>query len=333
MTEDPKPVQKLSYGTHYGNVRTIAELLRDQDDKSWHANMPQQPEHHRYVVWLGCSVTRTAHIADTLSDILRHLGADFVALGGPSHCCGILHNSQGDTAIAENMLRTTAKKFDTFTPEKLLNWCPSCNSELKRLPDSELSDVARDRGSVSTFLADNADRFRFVCDVPMKVAIHSHGGTSEEDRDSVAIRAILAKIPGLEVVELPIEMTFQRHCSDQNVRKHGKAMFLDKLQVWTQTAKREGATHIVTPYHSCHRQILLTQMGLEVEERIDVVNYLTLIARGLGLPERDDTFARFARSGDVDAMMEELAPRIKAQNMDPERARRSLVAHFGHAKG
>jgi hypothetical protein len=85
----------------------------------------------------------------------------------------------------------------------------------------------------------------------------------------------------------------------------------------------------VTLYHSCHRQILLTQAAFPETEQIGVVNYLTLIARGLGLPEREDIFARFAASGDIDAMMGELQPRIETMGLDPTRARQALVAHFG----
>jgi hypothetical protein len=63
------------------------------------------------------------------------------------------------------------------------------------------------------------------------------------------------------------------------------------------------------------------------------VNYLTLIARSLGLVEREDVFARFAGSGDVEAMMVELAPRIAAMGLDPDKARAALAAHFAPAAG
>ena len=105
----------------------------------------------------------------------------------------------------------------------------------------------------------------------------------------------------------------------------------EQARDWIAQAKGQGASHIVTLYHSCHRQIVLIQASFPEDEQIEVVNYLTLIARSLGLPERDDNFARFAKSGDIDAMMEELQPRIATMGLDPARARASLTAHFSRA--
>ena len=61
---------------------------------------------------------------------------------------------------------------------------------------------------------------------------------------------------------------------------------------------------------------------------MNVTNYLTHLARGLGLPERPDTFARFARVRDVDAIMAEITPDLAALGLDPARARRSLEDQF-----
>ena len=334
MSDETKPaaVPSFNYGNHFGNFRVLAELLRDPEKRNWLTTMPREPEHHKYVVWLGCSITRTAHIADTLNDVLTYLEADFVALGGPSNCCGIVHSGQGDKAVADNMLRQTVRKFDAFAPEKMLNWCPSCNTELKkRLPAEDMTETTRGRASVTSFIAENAGRLALATAVPIKVAIHSHGGTPDEDGDGAAVRAILGRIPGLEIVDAPPVTQFQHHCSDANVRKHGKDTYEASLQGWIAEAKRQGATHIVTLYHSCHRQILLTQTAFPEGERIEVVNYLTLIARSLGLAEREDTFARFAKSGDIDAMMGELGPRMETMKLDPDRARKSLTAHFGRS--
>jgi Fe-S oxidoreductase len=324
--------KSFDYAVHFGNFRTIAELLRDPEQRTWLTSMPREPEHHKYVVWLGCSITRTTHIADTLNDVLNYLQADFVTLGGPSNCCGIVHAGNGDKAAADTMLRQTVRKFDAFTPEKMLNWCPSCNTELQtRLPAEARTATTEGRASVTSFLAEQVDRLALKNPVALKVAIHSHGGTPEEDGDGAAVRMILGRVPGLEIIETPPVTQFLRHCSDANVRKHGKSTYEAALRDWIAQAKGQGASHIVTLYHSCHRQIVLIQASFPEDEQIEVVNYLTLIARSLGLPERDDNFARFAKSGDIDAMMEELQPRIATMGLDPARARASLTAHFSRA--
>ncbi len=80
-TEPKQP--PYDFAGHFANVRNVADLMRDPDHQAWISSTPSEPEHHQYVIWLGCNVTKTAHIAESLNDILRHAGADFVALGGP----------------------------------------------------------------------------------------------------------------------------------------------------------------------------------------------------------------------------------------------------------
>ena len=36
-----------------------------------------------------------APLADAAVEILRYLGADFTAVGGPANCCGIIHEING----------------------------------------------------------------------------------------------------------------------------------------------------------------------------------------------------------------------------------------------
>ena len=96
MTDTNGPAKKFDYARHFGTMRTIGEIVRTPAERAWTTAMPREPEAHRFVVWLGCNVVRTAHIAEALSDVLRHLDVDFVALGGPSHCCGIVHRTHGD---------------------------------------------------------------------------------------------------------------------------------------------------------------------------------------------------------------------------------------------
>ena len=319
----------FDYAQHFGTMRTIGELVRDPAERSWTTAMPREPEHHRYVVWLGCNIIRTAHIAETLSDILKKIGVDFVALGGPSHCCGIVHQRNGDAAVGSNMLRQTMRKFDVFSPEQLLNWCPSCDGTLRKTPSDDLTDTAKGRASVTVFLASQIDRFVFEPVKPARVAIHAHAGFAEQDADGAAARTLLQHIPGVEVVDMPSVDDYDRHCSDDSVNKHGKPAYVDAVHRWIDAARRLGADQIVSIYHSCHRQMLLAQADFPPDARLDVTNYLTLIARGLALPEREDKFARFSRYGDVDAIMEDVAPNLSTLGIDAEKARASLKVQFG----
>ena len=100
----PEPVQ--SYAEHFGTIRTLGDLTRDPENRPWLTTVPKDAPRRKYVVWLGCNILRTAHIAESLDDILNHLQTDFAMLGGPSNCCGIVHQGRGDVAVAKNMRGT-----------------------------------------------------------------------------------------------------------------------------------------------------------------------------------------------------------------------------------
>lgn len=324
-TEPKQP--PYDFAGHFANVRNVADLMRDPDHQAWISSTPSEPEHHQYVIWLGCNVTKTAHIAESLNDILRHAGADFVALGGPTYCCGAVHHSRGAKPVGDNMLRQTMKKFDTYTPERMLNWCPSCDTQLRKTPSEQLTETAKNRETVTTFLAQILKRDWFKVAVPLKVAIHGHGGTPDEDADRLAAREILSRIPSLEIVEMPAVIAIPRHCSDVNVQKFGDEAYKKELQAWFHNAKAAGADQIVSIYHSCHRQLVLTQPAVPAQS-LEIVNYLSLIARSLGLKVREDKFAELARCGDVDAMLESVSGNIQKLGIDKDKARKALTKQF-----
>jgi Fe-S oxidoreductase len=325
-TEVKKP--PYDYAAHFAHVRNVADLIRDPDTEAWVSNTPSQPEHHQYVIWLGCNVTRTAHIAESLNDILRHVGADFVALGGPTYCCGAVHQSRGAKPVGDNMLRQTMKKFDTYTPERMLNWCPSCDTQLRKTPSEQLTETAKNRETVTTFLAKILTKDWFKVAVPLKVAIHAHSGTPDEEADRLAAHEILSRIPSLEIVEIPPVTIVPRHCSEVSINRLGPAIYEEEMRDLFHRAKAAGADHIVSIYHSCHRQMVLIQPGAP-EQGLEIVNYLSLIARSLGLAEREDKFAELARHSDVDAMMQSVSANIQTHGLEEDKARKALTRQFG----
>ena len=121
----------VPYGEFFGNVRITGDLLTKETERPWVRTVSADAPHHQYVIWLGCQMLRTAHIAKSLEDVMKHLTVDHVTLGGPSSCCGTVHQRRGDIAVGEAMTRQTVNRFDSFTPEQLLVWCPSCDNHLR----------------------------------------------------------------------------------------------------------------------------------------------------------------------------------------------------------
>lgn len=321
------------YAEYFGNVRILGDLLSDGAERAWMSGVPADAPHHKYVVWLGCQVLRTVHLAETLTDILTHLSVDHVTLGGPSNCCGIIHHLRGDVAVGEKMTRQTVKKFDAFSPEQLLYWCPSCDNHLRQNGDSFSTPTTRGRRSVVGFLAESLTVEKLALDVPLRVALHSHRGFDEQDQDDVAVRRIFSMIPKLQIVDVAAIQGIGRHCSDSTVKKYGDARYHAAMREWIREAKRAGADSVVSLYHSCHRNLVQAQLDDPVGERIEVENYLTLIARSLGLRPHEDRFAQFTTMENVEQIMERLSGRIQEIGINPEQARRAIQAHFGPRGG
>lgn len=320
--------QAIDYAEHFGTMRVLGEILRTEDRRPWLTSVSKTPEHRKYVIWLGCNVLRVAHLAETLDDILNYLKEDFVTLGGPSNCCGIIHEANGDLTIANNMLRNTVNKIESFTSKQMLYWCPSCDNQLRVSPAKQETELTKARISVVQFLSQQLPRMDLQAVNPMRIAIHTHGGFYEQENDACAARTILSQIPGIEVIDMP-SITRERHCTEESIHKLGKVQYIDSLREWTREAKRLGASHMMSIYHSCHRQMLLAARNWDAEERLPVTNYLTVLAQALQLAPRVDKFAHCADVNDIDQMLADVEADLAARGVRPALAKRALTAQFG----
>ena len=323
----PAPAQPQPLSEYFGNIRVLGEVLRGDVDRPWLTTMPKEAPHHRYVVWLGCNMVRTAHLAEVLDDILKAIGADFVSLGGPSHCCGIMHEVRGEANVANNLLRNTLRKVDAFTPEQLLVWCPSCDNQIATREQDTVSSMGKERGRVTEFL-DRAVPPERLGAVPMMVAVHWHSDFPGQQADGTSVLNLLSRVPGLTVVDMPSAAGLGRHCSLDVVNKCGRDDYRQRMLEWDLEARRRGATHTVSVYHSCHRQLVLLPRGDADAGFLPVVNYLTLLARSLGLSEREDKFARVSRIENVDAMVADVSSQAETLGVKPDQVRRALVDQF-----
>ena len=66
-------------------------LPDDEEQRGWEMAVPPNPKPSEFVLYLGCNVLRTVNLAESVVEILRHLGVDFTAVGGAANCCGIVH--------------------------------------------------------------------------------------------------------------------------------------------------------------------------------------------------------------------------------------------------
>src|SRR5215469_738461 len=79
-----------------------------------------------FVFYTGCNVLKTPHIALLALDIMDALNVTYRVMGGPTHCCGIVHMRAGDAEVSGRMATGTLNKL-AQGKTGVLSWCPSCH--------------------------------------------------------------------------------------------------------------------------------------------------------------------------------------------------------------
>lgn len=306
---------------YFGEILLTHDLLTRRDERRWRLTAPPSAgEHHDIVLYLGCNVLRTSHMVQTVVTIFDRLGLDYVAVGGPTYCCGIQPHQRGDAAAAEHMARRTIELFARFTPARVVMWCPSCiyvYDEVQRLP------MPAPSLHVAEFLVEQLPRLTFTHEVPRRVALHAHAQNEARRREAAAGRRLLRAVPGLTLVPLEPEPRFGRICTVNVQQQLG-------LDVWTSLVREEiararagGADTLATIYHGCQRLLC----GFERDAPVAIEHYLSVVARGLGILV-EDTYKKWMLSADPEAILAEATPCMEANGVDREAARAFVERTF-----
>src|SRR6266545_1030873 len=295
------------YKRYFDEIAVIRDLTNMPGEARWHTAAPAKDERHSIVLYLGCNVFRTSHMIHTITAIFDRLGLDYVAVGGPSYCCGIVHHQQGDTDAARGMSQGTIRLFERFSPREVVMWCPSCiyfYDEVQHL------------------------RLQFTQEVRQRVALHYHVQNGSRRREGAAGRALLEAVPGLTFVPVEPEPRFGRICTAGVQQQLGLEAWNGLVRDEIARAHAAGADTLATIYHGCQRLIC----GFEAQAPLTVEHYLSVFARGLGI-EFEDTYKRWMLSGDPEAIMADATPCMEANGVEPATARafveRTFVALSG----
>jgi heterodisulfide reductase subunit D len=310
------------YRGYFGEITLTHDLLTRRDERRWRLTPPPAGgEHHDIVLYLGCNVLRTSHMVQTVAAIFDLLDLDWVAVGGPTYCCGIQHHQQGDTAAAGGMSRATIQMFERFTPRELVMWCPSCiyfYDEVQHLP------MPFPFRQAAEFLVEHLPRLTFTREVRRRVALHSHVQSDARRREGAAGRTLLEAVPGLTFVPIEPEPRFGRICTVNVQQQVGPETWNGLVRDEIARAHAASADTLATIYHGCQRLLC----GFEAAAPLAVEHYLSVFARGLGI-EFEDTYKKWVLSGDPDAILADATPCMEANGVDPARARAFVERAFG----
>jgi heterodisulfide reductase subunit D len=279
-----------------------AELIA-QVTRSAHAATPDaQPD---VVLYLGCNVMKTPHIALLCMDVLDRIGTRYAVFGGPANCCGVIQFRAGDVATGGRVGRNSMDGFAATGAGRVLTWCPTCNIQLGEIVmPTRPPDIAIEH--VVPFIADRLDALRphFVRAVHKRVALHEHPGVPGVTEGVIAI---LSAIPGLELVDLAQPRVGYMCNSLAPVADYKRALHAQELAA----AEAARVDALVGIYHACHRELC----AHESTYPFAIVNFLELVGEAMGV-ERPDLFKQWKAMQDVDRVLADAAPQIAAAQLD-----------------
>jgi heterodisulfide reductase subunit D len=305
---------------YYRAITMLEKVLLDGQERRWLLKMPDDPPQTENLIYLGCNILKTLHLVQTLMLLLDSLGVDYLAVGGPAFCCGIVHRRAQNIAAGERLFDRSQREFDAFAPKTLVQWCPSCEERLDELV-SDQNALPYDVVHFTEFLMGLLAKVEWRRPVPLRVALHAHAANHSE-RETAFVSAILSRVPGIEVVELLTSPELGSHCSAARVDILGRPSFRGLLQAEVARSRDLGVDALVSVYHSCHREV-----ARYAEGQPEVLNYTTIVARALGLPEPEDVYQRLL-SEDFDALAARLLPVAQAEGIRADIAERVLRTEF-----
>jgi len=258
--------------------------------------------------WYGCNMTRHAEIIRLGSQMLAAVGVAAAPTGGPSACCG--SPKESSPRIAEGMANRTMQRFNQSGAAQVITWCPTCHMNL-----DDFMGATQGKQAESAHLAQALWQRRealapmLTQSVAGRVLIDMHIGNRTGVNE--AVPGLLRLIPGVTVLEHPYRapsyMCFGL-ASIPGALADAKANMLAAMAA-------TGADTLVSIFHSCHRELV----GLERTHGIRVVNWVHLLAEGMGLAYQDE-YKAWRNSDDPEAAIG--AERIAAAG---EEAVRKLV--------
>ena len=269
------------------------------------------------VMYLGCNVLKTPHIALLCLEVLDRLGTRYKVFGGPANCCGVIQFRAGDATTAGQIGRNTVAGFSGTGAARVLTWCPTCNIQLNEIvmPGTD-SGFALEH--VVPYIAARIDALRshFVRPVKKRVALHEHPGVAGVTEGVIKI---LSAIPGIELVDLEQPRVGYMCNSLAPVPAYKRELHARELSA----AAAAGVDCLVGIYHACHRELC----AHEAASPFKIVNFLELVGEAMGV-ERHDLFKQWKMMQDVDRVLAEIAQQAITLGLDLESVREVLVAHM-----
>lgn len=155
---------------------------------------PTRPARERVAVFVGCVAGPYETSLRTALQRLCALVDVDIAIPADQTCCGTLHAHAGNAAAADALATRNREAFGSAVT--VLTLASGCHEAVA----AALRDTANTRDALD-FIAQHADRLRFRA-TSERIALHLPCTQRNVVKSDAATRALLARVPGLEVIEL-----------------------------------------------------------------------------------------------------------------------------------
>jgi heterodisulfide reductase subunit D len=301
------------------DLERLGQRARSASANAGTAAKQDEPSEPDFVFYTGCNVLKTPHIALLALDIMDRLGIRYRVLGGPSHCCGIMHLRAGDTEATGRIATYALDQLAQSKTGQVLAWCPSCYVQFT---ETTLPTIEKQRGArpfemtpFMGFLFGRVEELKrhLIRPVPLRIALHRHPGITGVME---AAEAILRAIPGLELVELHQPAVGLQSAALAVLPAMKRELQLKELEA----ARDAGVEALVAVYHSDHRELCAHERDWPFRIR----NILELVGESMGLGE-DDVYKRLKVMQDADAILADCQDLIAQHRLNAEEARDIVV--------
>lgn len=269
---------------------------------------PPEPRAVPIVFYTGCNAVRTPNVLFNAMTLLDAVDADYEVVGGPASCCGVIATRwEGQTERGGYTTDRTITRFEGFEPERVLNWCPSCQLHIGETLEG-FRPANYDFEHVTKYLVSRLDALRAKLTTPVdrRVIVHAHIGRADVCRD---VDTLLRAIPGLEIIETVVESSYV--CGGSGCTKAPELAAREHAYM-IERAQVTGAEVLVTLYHGCH----MVFIGAEKAGAFRVLNYTDLLVQALGLAPHDDKLKHYRMQDSLREIISEAQPFLKANGID-----------------
>ena len=188
-----------AFTKHVGEIREFKQLMVPAGETPWLERHDPSSHSVDVLLYLGCNILRTAHLAYQTVAVFQSLGIKFTTVAGPQYCCGVVHQRAGDTDGAVRISQSTVARFQSFGAKEVVIWCPTCQIRFEEAMQKGI--VPRlPLTHTTAFLAGKIGRLSFGRDLPARIALHGHVGKPQREMDTQSAARVLQSVPGVQVV-------------------------------------------------------------------------------------------------------------------------------------